>query len=124
MAHKILMIDDDQNLVSLVRDFLEQKDCQVDSTERGSEGIEKAKASKPDLILLDVQLLDMQGWEVCQKIKSYPELENIPILMISGVYKQAASAVKGLQIGAVDYLPKPFNLGVLWAKLEKLFKPA
>lgn len=122
MPGKVLMVDDDLVLCKMVQDFLTAKGWRFETAERGGEAVAKARQVQPDLILLDIMLPDMEGWEVCEKLKADEQLKAIPIVMLSGKSIQTQHKVKGLKGGADDYLAKPFSLAVLLAKLEAILR--
>lgn len=122
MARRLLVIDDDPSIRKLVRSHLEPEGWVVEEAATGESGFDRAKASAPDAILLDVNLPDGEGPQFCRKLKAVQTLERVPVLMISGYRTQTGDKVLGLDQGAVDYLVKPFKMSVLSAKLEALLR--
>ena len=122
MAAKILLIDDAPIVADIVGSFVKAKGHDFAFALTSQDGLQKAADFLPDLIILDVQLPDGQGWEVCQKLKDDPRLKNAPILMASGLFRTQQAVAKGLMLGAADYMLKPFKLDLLAAKIEKLLK--
>src|SRR5687767_14979630 len=110
--YQILVVDDDPRVVVLVADVLEHMGYKVSIARNGIEGLEKAKKEMPDLIILDVKMPGMDGYEVCSRLKADAKTGTVPILMLtaSGDSREIA---KGLDIGADDYLPKPYDKDVL-----------
>lgn len=123
MPYKVLMIDDDPNMTRLVRDFL-QGDAQWEfhASADGTGGWEQALAIRPDLIILDLNLPDIGGMELCQKIKQDHRLRSLPIIMLTGEYREVKQRVKGLELGADDYVTKPFDLDILMARMHAVLK--
>ncbi|MBN2395416.1 MAG: response regulator transcription factor [Candidatus Atribacteria bacterium] len=111
---KILIIEDQQSIAELEKDYLEINHFQVDIANRGCEGLSKALNKDYDLILLDLMLPDMDGFEICKKIRKE---KNIPILIISAKGEEI-DKVRGLGIGADDYISKPFSPNELVARVK------
>ena len=101
-----LVVDDDVGVRRFVSAALESAGFRVTATGRGEEGARLA-ASRPDLVVLDVELPDVSGREVCRRLKAAPETATIPILMLSGVYIDPADRSKALEDGSDAYLTKP-----------------
>lgn len=114
------MIDDDENIVNVVQDILTESGYAFDSAGNGSAGLQKAKSIIPNLIILDIQLPDMTGFDVCQAIRQDIRTKNIPILMLTGHFINSKDKVKGLDTGADDYIVKPFDNNLLLAKIEAI----
>ena len=102
---KILIIEDEVAIADLEKDYLELSDFKVDICNTGDEGLKTALAGDYDLIILDLMLPGMDGFEVCKKIR---EEKNIPILMVSAK-KDDIDKIRGLGLGADDYMTKPFS---------------
>lgn len=107
----ILLVDDAHTNIQVLNDALKD-DYRVFFATTGKEALKIASESMPDLILLDVIMPDMDGYEVCRSIKSDPILKNIPIIFITAMNQQEDEAI-GLELGAVDYICKPFNPGIV-----------
>ncbi len=121
---KILAIDDRQdNLVAvtaLLKTFI--SDCHVLTAQSGAEGLQMADSEQPDIILLDVKMPGMDGLEVCRQLKSDEATRHIPVIMISAVRTGSQDLVKGLEIGADAYLPKPIDEFVLTAQVRSALR--
>ncbi|MEW6096870.1 MAG: response regulator [bacterium] len=117
MAQKILIVDDDQVILKVEEYNLKQAGYEVISAVNGAEAIRKVQEEKPELIILDVSMPIMDGYEVCQRIREEQLTSHIPILMLS-VHKEVEDKVKGLKTGANDYIIKPFNPQELLARVE------
>jgi len=114
MAQKILVIDDDDNTLWLVGTLLQHNGYEVLKSASPNEGLKLAIDHKPDLILLDVMMPEMDGWEVCKRIR---EKSKVPIMFITA--KNAIKdVVKGLEIGGDDYIAKPFDNRELIARIK------
>jgi two-component system alkaline phosphatase synthesis response regulator PhoP len=121
---KILVVDDDPDLVESVTMILENKNHEVIQAYGGIEGLEKAKAEKPDAIILDVMMPDKDGYEVCKELKGDPEYSDIPILLLTAVVSQISSSTytsrMGMETEADDYIDKPVEPGELAKLVERL----
>lgn len=114
---KILIIDDDLALCELLEDFLTEKGYRVITANGGNAGFQKAKDEEPQLIVLDVDMPDITGYEVCKKIRDVSYLQHTPIIMLTGRRGQK-SELNGFQSGADDYITKPFKAKGLLARIE------
>lgn len=111
---RILIIEDEEAIADLEKDYLELSDFEVEIEHTGNEGLEKALKENFDLIVLDLMLPGMDGFEVCKKIR---EEKNIPILMVSAK-KDDIDKIRGLGLGADDYMTKPFSPSELVARVK------
>ena len=107
MAKKILIADDEEDVKVVVQLFLESKGYEIVTAFDGLDALQKAKDEKPDMILLDIMMPLIDGFEVCRKLKEDPETAEIPVIMLSAS-SHAESKQKGLDVGAIDYIVKPF----------------
>jgi diguanylate cyclase (GGDEF)-like protein len=117
MKESLLIIDDSANLHKLVRTYLENESFDIHSAFNGTEGIAAAAKLLPDLILLDLDMPDLDGFEVCRRLKKDPATQSLPILFLTGdvsVNKQ----IKGLDLGANDYMTKRFKPEELLARIR------
>ncbi len=112
-----MIVDDVQLNLDLMKEILSGKDYQIATAINGKSAISKAKAHKFDLILLDVVLPDIDGFEVCSNLKSNPSTQDIPIIFLTAK-REKDSIIKGFQLGAVDYIPKPFSKEELLARVN------
>ncbi|CCQ97698.1 Transcriptional regulatory protein SpaR [[Clostridium] ultunense Esp] len=111
---RILLIDDEEDLVHLLKDSLEGKGHQVFTAYDGETGVKKAREQRPDLIILDIMMPGMDGYEVCRKIR---DEVLCPILFLSAKQSEA-DKLRGLALGGDDFLIKPFSLKELMARIE------
>lgn len=114
MADKILIIEDEVEIAELEKDYLEIDNFEVDIENDGKSGLERALENNYALIILDLMLPGVNGFDVCQKIR---EKKNIPIIIVSAK-KEEADKVRGLGIGADDYMTKPFSPSELVARVK------
>ena len=114
---KILAIEDEEDQLFTFEEILTSliPDCEVITTQSWEEGLEKAKKELPDTILLDFKLPEMDGYEVCKRLKSDELTKDIPIIMITGVIKDTEGRIKALDLGADAFLVKPVEPGELVA---------
>ncbi len=124
MPKKILLVDDDPDLVDAVSVILESKNYKVTPAYGGIEGLEKAKSEKPDLIVLDVMMPDKDGYAVCKEIKSDPQLNQIPVILLTAVVSHIPTTrytqQMGLETEADDFINKPFEPEELVEGIEAL----
>lgn len=113
-APHILVIDDEPQILRAIRTILTEKQFQVNTASRGEEGLALAAASEPDLIILDLGLPDMDGVEVCQRLREWTQT---PIIILS-VRDSERDKVAALDMGADDYLTKPFGIEELLARVR------
>ncbi|HEY3232372.1 MAG TPA: response regulator transcription factor [Roseiflexaceae bacterium] len=115
---KILIVDDEPGLRELVRINLEHEGFGVIQAENGVEGLNMVREAHPDLVIMDVMMPEMDGWEACQKLR---EFSQVPVLMLTAKV-QSQDIVTGLNSGADDYLLKPFNMDELMARVRALLR--
>jgi len=120
LRNRILVIDDDLILQQTIADNLQTLGYEVEVASAAVEGLQKAYGAKPDLIILDVMLPGMDGWQTCQRFR---EMSNVPIMMLTAL-GQEDNVVKGLELGADDYLVKPVTLKELGARVKALLRRA
>ncbi|MDO5323298.1 MAG: response regulator transcription factor [Clostridia bacterium] len=111
---KILLVDDDPNIRQLVNLYLQKEGFEVMMADRGDEALKMFKASPPNLILLDIMLPGMDGWQVCREVR---KISNIPIIMLTAK-DETFDKVLGLELGADDYVAKPFDMKELVARIK------
>jgi phosphoserine phosphatase RsbU/P len=114
---KILIVDDEPFNIDYLEQELEEIDCQTITAVNGLEALNKVQAEAPDLILLDIMMPVMDGFEVLSRLKANPATRAIPVIVISAS-SDMKSVVKGIQMGAEDYLPKPFEPALLFARVS------
>jgi CheY-like chemotaxis protein/MinD-like ATPase involved in chromosome partitioning or flagellar assembly len=119
MAEKILVIDDDLDTLRLVGLMLQRQGYQISAATNGQQGLEKAIEEKPNLILLDIMMPDMDGYEVARRLRKNPVTINIPILMFTAK-TQLDDKVAGFEVGADDYLTKPTHPSELQSHVKAL----
>lgn len=118
MAKKVLVVDDEKLIVKGIRFSLEQDGMEVDCAYDGEEALEKAKNGTYDIILLDVMLPKLTGFEVCQQIR---EFSNVPVVMLTAKGDDM-DKILGLEYGADDYITKPFNILEVKARIKAIMR--
>ena len=116
MAIRVLAVDDEKLILKGIRYSLEQDGMDVDSAYDGEEALELARANKYDIILLDIMLPEMTGYEVCQNIRGF---SDVPIIMLTAK-SDDMDKILGLEYGADDYITKPFNILELKARIKAI----
>jgi len=119
MAKKILIVDDEAQLVEMVKMRLEASGYEIISAHDGQEGLDKAKKEKPDLIILDLMLPKIDGYKVCRMLKFDEKYKKIPIILFSA-RAQEEDKKMGEEVGADTYITKPFDPKVLLGKIQEL----
>lgn len=115
---RILMIDDDKDLLVVTKGFLQRKGFDVATCSTWEEASTEMKNFNPQLIMADVFLGDIDGFQICNKLKSSPFTRHIPILVLSGYPKLAETAI--YEFGADEFVSKPFEINELISKIHKL----
>ncbi len=121
-GHKnILIVEDEHDILQLVKHYLEKEGFCVAAAMTGIEALKKVKEHKPDLIVLDLMLPEMDGLEVCKRVRSAPDTAMLPIIMLTAKAEESDTIV-GLELGADDYVTKPFSLKALVARVKALLR--
>lgn len=118
---KILIIEDEKDILDLIQMYLQQEGFRTLTTMSGLEALKIARSEHPHLMILDVMLPEMDGFEVCRHIRSDPTLSRTPIIMVTARAEHADSIV-GLELGADDYMTKPFRPRELVARVKALLR--
>ena len=118
MAVEVLLIDDDPDLAIMLRTLLRGQDFQICAVFNGKDGVEACRQQPPDVIILDLLMPGMDGWEVCERIR---EFSDVPILILSAL-GSPGSVARALDAGADDYLIKPVHASLLASRLRTLVR--
>ncbi|MFC4712949.1 response regulator transcription factor [Planococcus dechangensis] len=116
--HKILLVEDEQRMLDLLALYLTPHNYHCTKAQGASEALYQLNQNPFDLVLLDIMMPDVSGWELCAKIRSF---SDVPIIMLTA-REQQEDIVKGLKLGADDYITKPFNEAELLARIEALLR--
>jgi len=117
---KVLIIDDDPDLLELLGSLFSHAKADVQLASSGSEGLRIFYDQRPDLVILDLMMPEMSGWEVCRQIRN---LSDVPLIMLTAL-QQPHDVTRGLSYGADDYVTKPFELNVLLARCQAVLRRA
>lgn len=121
-AH-VLIVDDDPTLLDMVQTFLTDEGYKTFTCKNGTEALERIASGGLDLVILDLKLPDVDGYEICKKVRQDPDTEDLPIIMLTG-YTTVEDKIRGIEGGADDYITKPFNLSELKARIEMVLRRA
>jgi DNA-binding response OmpR family regulator len=114
---RILVVDDEPDLLVLLEEHLSQEGYEVVTATTGMQAITRAREERPDIILLDVMMPGVSGFDVCNILQDFPETAQIPIIFLTAV-AETRRKVMGLNLGANDYITKPFDLHELTARVQ------
>lgn len=117
----VLVVDDDQQNVELVQVYLEDIECETVAARDGVEALDMVAREKPDLILLDVMMPKMSGFEVCRRLKNNPETSNIPVIMVTAL-NEFGDIERGIDSGTDDFVSKPINKLELLTRIRTMLK--
>ncbi len=121
MARKILIVEDEREILDLVKLYLEKEGFRTLTAANGRDGLNLARTEHPDLIILDLMLPEMDGIEVCKKVRGERATTTIPILMLTAKAEESDQVI-GLELGADDYVTKPFSPKALVARVKALLR--
>ena len=119
-GEQILVVDDEVNIIDLVRLYLERDGFRVEAASDGAQALEKIRALNPDLVILDIMLPEIDGFEVCRRVRND---SDVPIIMLTA-RDEDIDKIVGLELGADDYLTKPFNPRELAARVKAILRRA
>ena len=117
----ILVIEDDPDIVELLRYNLERESYRVTSASTGSEGLAAVQRERPDLLILDLMLPEINGFEVCRRLRSVAEYRTLPVIMLTARGEEA-DVIAGIELGADDYITKPFSPRELVARVGAVLR--
>ncbi len=120
---RILVVEDEEAILDIVTQALRRNGYETTSASDGDMALEKALSLRPDLVILDLMLPKMDGWEVCRRLRAEKETASTPILMLTA-RRDERDVVEGLELGADDYMKKPFSLTELVARVKALLRRA
>jgi DNA-binding response OmpR family regulator len=120
VAATLLVVDDEPEINRLVARIFEKRGYRVNTAGDGAEALASVESDRPDLIMLDLNLPKIDGWEVCRRLKSDPATRAIPIIMLTAAHANVDDAEIGLGLGADEYVAKPFVRAVLLHNVERL----
>jgi DNA-binding response OmpR family regulator len=121
LAKKVLIVEDEKEILNLVKLYLEKEGYRVYTAVNGLEGLKQVKAERPDLVILDLMLAEMDGLEVCKRLRANQDTAMLPIIMLTAKAGETDTII-GLELGADDYVTKPFSPKALVARVKALFR--
>ena len=116
-GERILVVEDERSIADLVAEALKRQGYRVETAGDGDQALEAAETTLPDLIILDLMLPKLDGWEVCRRLREEDTTKRIPVIMLTA-RRDEKDVVAGLELGADDYLRKPFSLAELLARVK------
>jgi len=120
-SKKILVVEDERDILQLVKLYLEKEGYRVSTAATGPDGLKAAKSEHPDLLVLDLMLPDMDGLEVCKRLRADQQTATLPIIMLTAKAEESDTVI-GLELGADDYVTKPFSPKALVARIKALLR--
>ncbi len=118
---RILVVDDNEQNLELLVEYLDSLDCTIETAIDGIDALEKIEQTPPDLILLDIMMPRMSGFEVCRKLKSDPETRDIPIIMVTAL-NELGDIERGVESGTDDFISKPVNRLEMLTRVKSLLR--
>src|SRR5207245_1851926 len=118
---RVLLVEDEQDVAQLIRYNLTKEGYDVVISGNGNDALRLAREHRPDVILLDIMVPQLNGWEVCRRLKKDPELSVIPVIMVTGRVEEG-DKVLGFEVGADDYVTKPFSPRELIARIRAVVR--
>lgn len=122
-ARKVLVVDDDEHILRSLAQYLELEEFSVRTASGGAQALALVEEEKPDLMVLDVMMPEMDGFEVLENLRRKPETEKLPVIMLTA-RDQHGDVLKGYQMGVSSYMVKPFNLDELVEVINQVFAEA
>ena len=120
-GERILVVEDESAIVDIVCRALRRHGYETESAGDGDAALDKAATLRPDLVILDLMLPKMDGWEVCRRLRAMPETASTPVIILTA-RRDERDIIEGLEIGADDYIKKPFSLAELVARVRALLR--
>jgi len=120
-SKKVLIVEDEKDILHLVKIYLDKEGFRTLTAENGAEALRQARSEHPDLIILDLMLPVIDGLEVCKKLRLSPQTSMLPIVMLTAKSGESDTVV-GLELGADDYVTKPFSPRILVARIKAFFR--
>ena len=120
---RILVVDDEADIVRIVTRIMEGRGHEVRTAADGAAALEQVARERPDVVILDLNLPRMDGYEVCRRLKGDVNTRDIPVLMMTAAYVSVEDAKRGEDVGADEYIIKPFLREVLVHNVERLLRP-
>lgn len=122
MTARILIIEDDAAMRESLVDLLSVEDCECVAAENATQGLALIQSQMPRLIVLDLLLPDISGYQLCQILKKSPPTRRVPVVMVSGRFTEPEDRVQSLELGADEHFTKPFNPDLFVARIKNLLR--
>ena len=122
MSRTVLIADDEANLLNLLKDNLEESGYSVLTAADGEQALHLWLENRPDVIVLDIEMPKMNGWQVLEEVRRVSKDKELPVILVLSAYTQPEDIRRGLKLGANKYLTKPFKLKVLVESIEEFLK--
>ncbi len=122
MGTKLLIVEDNIVILTMQKQIFEMEGYEIVTAQDGLDALRKVKAERPDVVLLDVNIPGMNGFEVCRQIKADSDLSDVIVVMISAVYYSDEDARRGMAMGADAYFTKPYENEILQSKIKELLE--
>ncbi len=122
MGSKLLIVEDNIVILTMQKQIFEMEGYEIVTSQDGIDALKKVREERPEVVLLDVNIPGMNGFEVCRQIKADPETSDTLVVMISAVYYSDEDARKGMAMGSDAYFTKPYENEVLQAKIKELLE--
>ena len=119
MANKIVVIEDDPHILKLISQTLQREGYEVITASDGTEGLRRVKEAHPHLVVLDISLPGLDGYQICHQLRSEQATSQLPVIMVTAMSRPSDQR-RGFENGADDYLPKPFVLAELVTRVQSL----
>ena len=120
VAKKVLVVEDDKDILQLVKLYLDNEGFRTVTAANGAEALKRVRSEHPDLVVLDLMLPEIDGLEVCKKLRVAPQTAKVPIIMLTAKSEESDTVV-GFELGADDYVGKPSVLELWWPKSKRCF---
>jgi DNA-binding response OmpR family regulator len=120
---KILVVDDDAGIRESIKDLLALDNFECTVAGSGEEGLALAIAEHPEMVVTDIQLPDMSGYQLCQTLKRDPLSRHVPVIMISGRFTEPEDRLQGFDLGADEFFSKPFDPRYFMARIRSILRP-
>src|SRR5262244_4185375 len=121
IARKVLIVEDENDILQLVKMYLEKEGFRTVTASDGTQALKQVRSERPDLVVLDLMLPEIDGLEVCKRLRVAPQTAMVPIIMLTAKSEESDTVV-GLELGADDYVGKPFSPRALVARVKALFR--
>jgi phosphate regulon transcriptional regulator PhoB len=118
---RVLVVEDEQDVAEMIRYNISKEGYDVAVVKNGADAIERARELRPDVVLLDIMIPQLNGWEVCRRLKQEPRTRAIPVIMVTGRVEEG-DKILGFEMGADDYITKPFSPRELVARIRAVIR--